>query len=87
MSSVESWEPLPKRQKRFSKDREIDTGKSNKRCTSSTRPAPIQSVAESIEANIQARSAMIRADTSLASKDGCAGQFFECMFLKVDNIS
>jgi SHS2 domain-containing protein len=47
------------------------------KATSALRPAPSQLISQRIEANIQARSEMVRADTSLTSQDGCAGQFFE----------
>lgn len=74
---METWEPLPKRQRKASRSN-VDQPIEKAKPASSHRPAPSQSIAEKIEANIQARSSMLRADTSLTSKDGCAGQFYEC---------
>ena len=71
------WEPLPKRARRtYNKDcipsRTQPPAKANIR----ERAAP--SMQEKIDAAVQARIYSERAKGSLSSKDGCAGDNYEC---------
>lgn len=66
------WEPLPPRKKKSKSVIEVET-------------QPHQSTADinkaEIDSNVQARSEMTRAEASLEGKDGCAGEFYECVHL------
>lgn len=73
--SIANMDPLPKRIRRP----RGDTGSShssigNERILNST-PNPAQVM---VEENIQARTKIIRKGATLDTKDGCAGEFYEC---------
>ncbi|RYH06778.1 hypothetical protein EON65_42480 [archaeon] len=72
-----TWEALPPRKKQKPHDNghpEGGIGVEERRATVADL------VKEKIEENIAARSKINRQQTTLESKDGCAGEFYECRF-------
>ena len=84
MSIPLQWEPLPARR---SKDIS-ETRPRNIARVDSTKPKEdnvnhnfkTNSKLKNIEANINERAARHRAENTLESKDGCAGEFYECIY-------
>ena len=80
-----SWEILPPREKRQSnnkKRRLAAISNSDGSCSSDSNKETSNFTAQqqNIEDNIEKRSSQTRANrtTTLQSKDGCGGEFFEC---------
>ena len=68
-----NWEPLPPRK---SRKKNGNTSAEQQSSSSSSSGAAF----DSIEANILARSKINRAQTTLESRDGCAGEYYECKY-------
>ena len=94
-SNTTSWQPLPPRKKKIKHIQPIEVDEMPNTINILTDCNPFPLVLESerivegssaelhhqeISENIQARSVLKRVNATLDSKDGCAGEFYECSY-------
>jgi hypothetical protein len=87
MNSLEnfSWEALPPRSSRQTANLAQSPSRKRKQDDSETIIADTENINadkfKQIRDNIESRAQIHRAETTLQSRDGCAGEFYECNFL------
>lgn len=84
-SMVNNWEALPPRKRNRGRSKGIEENISNgsHELHSSSDTMSIDRKTSLVEENIQTRVKSRRLLASLDSKDGCAGDFFECMNIMI----
>ena len=79
---MDTWTALPPRKKKRGADAAMAAlaASAPEQVVQTGATTSAQLYEKVIEDNVQARSVFHRADATLEGKDGCAGEFYECMF-------